>query len=102
MKTIKYTTGYIGKYDETFKPGDLIIAYVKGYHEFVKYEDRGDNITPLIHYKRKFNFNGKPNTSKVILKCDAFYGRRASIHLMKSIESKKKEIVNLNNILIQC
>jgi hypothetical protein len=30
MKTVTYTNGYIGTYDDTLVKGDLIITYYKG------------------------------------------------------------------------
>lgn len=102
MKT--YTWGdkrqYSSEYDDEFKAGDLITAYQKGYHEFVEYKDRGEKNAPLVYYKRRFNFNGKPINSKQILVCDALYCRRAKIHIDKSIEEFQKsiELLKKNNL----
>ena len=92
---IKLSCGYVGEYVADFKPGDLITAYQKGYHRFVKYEDRGEGNVPLIHYTRANNFNGKPCNSKTVLVCDAAYCRPAIIHLNTAIQQKKTEIEGL-------
>ncbi len=99
MKTIKHPNGYVGIYDETFEPGDLITAYEKGYHEFIKYENRGETTVPLVYYKRVYNFNGKKCNSKTIKACDAAYCRRAKEHIINSIEEKEEEIKLLTQII---
>lgn len=97
---IKYVhKGYTVLYDETFQPGDLIIAYRKGYHEFIKYEDRGKTTAPLIYYKTIYNFNGKKCNSKTIHTCDAAYCRHAKDHIIKSIQDKETEIGLLKDII---
>jgi hypothetical protein len=99
MIHITHTNGVKSQYDETFKSGDLITAYQKGYHEFVSYTDRGPNMTPLVHYRKRFNFNGKPCNSKKIISCDAAYCRRATDHIQSSIEQKDNEIDLLTQVL---
>lgn len=81
-----FTIGsYTAQWDETFKPGDLITTYNSGYHEFVKYEDRGDKHAPLVFYKQKFKENGQIIKSKVEKSCDAAYCRRANLRLVDKI-----------------
>lgn len=99
MKTIIYDNGYKGEFDDTLQPGDLITAYQKGYHEFIKFQDRGAGNVPLVHYRQKFNFNGKPCNSKKILVCDAAYCRRAAEHINAAIIQKQVEINMLKGIL---
>lgn len=98
MKEIIYKNGYKGIYDDELKPGDLITAYQKGYHEFIAYEDRGPKQVPLILYKRKFDSNGKPSKSKV-LTCDAAYCRLAKDKILKEIKNREEQIENLKNII---
>jgi hypothetical protein len=90
---------YTAQYEDAFKPGDLITAYQKGYHYFVRYEHRGPGTVPLIVYKKAFNLNGKACKSSQELKCDAAYCRFASEYMTKSIEEKKQEILALETIL---
>lgn len=99
MKTIKHPNGYVGIYDDKLKPGDLITAYEKGYHEFIKYENRGENTAPLIYYKKVYNFNGRKCNSKTILTCDAVYCRQAREYILKSIRDKETEIEFLKDII---
>lgn len=99
MITIKYDNGYEGTYDETLKPGDMITAYRKGYHEFIKFEERGTEIVPLVHYKQIYNDNGKPCKSKTIYQCDGAYCRRAIDDINKQIEKKTQELTALKEIL---
>jgi len=99
MITIKYDNGYEGTYDETLKPGDMITAYRKGYHEFIKFEDRGNKVVPLVHYKQIYNENGKPCKPKIVFQCDAAYCRRAIDYIEKAIEKKTQELKALKEIL---
>lgn len=99
MKMIQYTSGtYKTEYVGDFNPGDLITAYEKGYHRFVRYEDRS-NMVPLIYYTRAFNFNGKPCKSSKEIVCDAAYCRPAVDHITKAIKQKQDETVALMNLM---
>jgi len=101
MKT--YTWGdkrqYKSEYDDTFKAGDLITAYQKGYHEFIEYKDRGESNAPLVYYRRRFNFNGKAINSKEILVCDATYCRKAAAHVKKSLDELEQDMKRLRIFL---
>ena len=99
MKSVKHPNGYVGIWDDELIPGDLITAYHSGYHEFIKYEYRGHELVPLIHYKKRFNLDGKPIKSKVTLVCDGAYCRKANEHIEKSISDKKIAIENLSKLL---
>jgi len=83
--------------NNAFVEGDLITAYIKGYHSFVKYESRGDNVSPLIHYKQRFTSNGIPRSGKV-QKCDANYCILAKDDIAKSIEDFQDSITRLKKI----
>jgi len=107
MKIVKYTSGvYSAEYVADFNPGDLITAYEKGYHRFVRYEARGKEVpliyygkeVPLIYYTRAFNFNGKSCKSSKEISCDAAYCRPASDHIMAAIKQKQDEIDALINL----
>ena len=64
-------------YPTDLKPGDLIKAYEKGYHLFIRYEERGrcpilkTQQAPLVYYQRVVSEAGNPVKSSKILCCDA-------------------------------
>ena len=66
----------------------------------LKYESRGKDISPLIHYTKAYNFNGKSCKSKEVLTCDASYCHSASIHLKDAIKKKQDEIKELEKIVL--
>jgi hypothetical protein len=99
MKTFTSKDGkYSAKYDDSFKVGDLITAYQKGYHEFVKYQERGETAAPLIYYRRVFKFNGRSAKSKKVLCCDAVYCHKASEHIKNLIKNLHEQIKLLEQI----
>jgi hypothetical protein len=95
--TIPYPNGYVGVYEDGFKPGDVITAYKKGYHVFVDYKQRGVKEAPLVIYQRVFNFNGKPSKGKKT-SCDAAYCRYATDFIEKKIVKLKEQISLLEKI----
>ena len=58
-------------YIKTFKPGDLITMYRKGFYRFVKYIPRGTG-SPLVVGRSAYNSKGKP-CSAFEYECDAFW-----------------------------
>ena len=65
MKSITHSNGVVSNYDETLQPGDLISAYRSGFHEFIKFKDRGANCTPLCVYATKFDSKRQTNIGKI-------------------------------------
>ena len=98
MKTVTYTNGYIGTYDDTLVKGDLITTYYKGIYEFDYSEDRGSDEVPLYYFRLKYDTNGNPQNSKKLKCCDAAYCRRAKETIDKLIEDYELSIIRLRNI----
>ena len=93
---VKCPSGYIGKYEDSFKPGDIITTYQAGYHRFIKYEYRGKKEVPLIHYSRIADRFGKPCKSKTVHICDAAYCRFAE----EDIDIKLKAFLAVKQLII--
>lgn len=103
MIEIKDKSGYVGRYDETFKEGDLITMYAKGIFSFVNYKHRYDEDhkedVPLVFGKRVFTAEGKPIKSKKAEGCDAAYCRRAENYIAQRLEEIELEKSRLTEIL---
>jgi hypothetical protein len=97
MISITYPNGYVGTYDETIKVGDIISAYLTGYHKVTKIEERGGEV-PLFYYQMVADKNGKPKNSKENY-CDAAYCRHAKETLIEEVAKKIKELEQLNSFL---
>ena len=87
------------KYNDTLKPGDLIVTYFKGYYTFIEYVSRGKTTNPMVRFKLVVDSNGSLRKGTKIMECDAFYCELATEHIKKAIEDRKNEIVNLSALL---
>lgn len=103
MKTIIYSGGYKGIYDDTLKEGDLITTYCSGIYEFIRFEERTDRKgrpeVPLAFFKQKFTANGKPRKSKKESCCDAAFCRRAEDFINRRLSELEEEKSALSEIL---
>jgi len=80
-----------------FKPGDLITAYHKGYHEFVGYSTKYKDAS-IAQYKLRYDANGKPKNGKAILECSIAFCQHAKIRIETSIKKYEIAIEQLKKI----
>lgn len=100
------------------KEGDLILAYDKGIHEVVKFEEMDleehpelaqyynkeelTKLAPLIHYRKLYDAEFKPKKEKRIRTCSVFYVSRfdVSYNVLKNELIDKVDRLNsiYNNI----
>jgi len=59
----------------------------------------GEEFSPLVHFKKKYNCNGKPHKTDFIQHCDAFYCELAIDRIKAEIEQRKNGIIALEKIL---
>ena len=78
-------------YPADLKPGDLITAYEKGYHVFIRYEMRGKctitkkKMPPLVYYQRVVSASGNPVKSSSIKTCDASFCRKLTPEIIDQL-----------------
>lgn len=100
MKTVECHNGVELIYDDSIEPGDIITTYYKGYWKMVSSEEREDN-TPIFNFERFAKADGKlfkPGGKSEA--CDASYCRKARPAIIESIVKTKKQLDDLNALLL--
>lgn len=101
------------------KPGDLITAYISGYHRVVRVEDRfvtkydlrfdsckgksvGDYMSPMVHYVTVMSAKFKPVKGKTEHYCDLYYCRKVTLSGVRlEFQQKTQELTGGYGRLIQ-